>query len=539
MMENVRPLQWAPSLQAYTGQWDDATARHLLRRTHFGVKLAELKTVKALGLTATLDILLDDQLAQPLPPIKEYNPTNATVPDVLIAGGQTWVNDPTTDGTINSLRRASFKKWWVGQMLNQQISLREKMTLFWHNHFATESVDIGNAQFLFKHHSLLRKNALGNFKYLVREITTDPAMLVYLNGQNNNKTAPDENFAREIQELFVIGKGKGAVFNEADVKAAARVLTGWRNNAAEIKSFFDPNRHDVNDKQFSEFYKSKKIVGKTGADAGSNELDELIAMLFETDEVALYLCRRIYVWFIHYQITPEIEEAIIVPLAQVFRQNNYEIKPVLRLLLGSQHFFDVMNRGCQIKSPVDMLIGMLRETEVKFPADSQFTIQYGLWNQLVNYLTNMQQNIGDPPDVSGWKAYYQEPGYYKFWINTDTLPKRIQYLDTLVAVGYTFGGFKMVVDGTSWIKLFPNPADPNSLVEALCVHLLGVDISTSHKAQLKTDFLLAGQVQDYYWTDAWELFIGTPSNMANTKHVSTAVTNLIKYLVDLPEYQLC
>lgn len=538
-MDNVRPLQWAPSLQAYSGLWDDASARHLLRRTHFGVKLAELKTVKELGLTATLDILLNDQLAQPLPPIKEYNPTNATVPDTLIAGGQTWVNDPTTDGTINSLRRSSFKKWWVGQMLNQQISLREKMTLFLHNHFATESVDIGNAQFLFKHHSLLRKNALGNFKFLVREITTDPAMLVYLNGQNNNKTAPDENFAREIQELFVIGKGKGASFNEADVKAAARVLTGWRNNAAEIKSFFDPNRHDVNDKQFSEFYKSKKIVGKTGADAGSNELNELIGMLFETDEVALYLCRRIYVWFIHYQITPEIEEAIIVPLAQVFRQNNYEIKPVLRLLLGSQHFFDLMNRGCQIKSPVDMLIGMLREMEVKFPADTQYTNQYGLWNQLVNYLTNMQQNIGDPPDVSGWKAYYQEPGYYKFWINTDTLPKRIQYLDILVANGYTFGGFKMVVEGTSWVKLFPNPSDPNSLVEALCIHLLGVDISASHKAQLKTDFLLAGQAQDYYWTDAWELFIGTPSNMANTKHVSTAVTNLIKYLVDLPEYQLC
>jgi uncharacterized protein (DUF1800 family) len=364
-------------------------------------------------------------------------------------------------------------------------------------------------------------------------------MLVYLNGQNNNKTAPDENYAREIQELFVIGKGKGAGFNEADVKAAARVLTGWRNNAAEIKSFFDANRHDSNDKQFSEFYKSKKIIGRTGADAGAVELGEMIDMLFETDEVALYLCRRLYVWFIHYQITPEIEEAIIVPLAQIFRENNYEVKPVLQVLLSSQHFFDSMNRGCQIKSPVDMLIGMLREMEVKFPADGQYTNQYGLWNQLVNYLSNMQQNIGDPPDVSGWKAYYQEPGYYKFWINTDTLPKRIQYLDTLVAVGFTFGGFKMVVDGVSWIKLFPKPADPNSLIEALCVHLLGVDLSASHKAQLKTDFLLAGQSQDYYWTDAWELFLSTPSNMANTKHVSTAVTNLVKYLVDLPEYQLC
>jgi uncharacterized protein (DUF1800 family) len=538
-MNNVRPLQWAPSLQSFSGQWDESTARHLLRRTQFGVKLAELKTVRDLGLNASLDILLNDQLPQPLPPLKEYNPINAAVPDTLIAGGQTWVNDPASDGTVNSLRRASFKKWWVGQMLNQQISLREKMTLFWHNHFATESVDIGNAQYLYKHHSLLRKNALGNFKNLVREITTDSAMLVYLNGQNNNKTAPDENYAREIQELFVIGKGKNAGFNEADVKAAARVLTGWRNNAAEIKSFFDTNRHDINDKQFSEFYKNKKIIGRTGADAGAVELGEMIDMLFETDEVALYLCRRLYVWFIHYQITPEIEEAIIVPLAQIFRENNYEVKPVLQVLLSSQHFFDSMNRGCQIKSPVDMLIGMLREMEVKFPADGQYTNQYGLWNQLVNYLSNMQQNIGDPPDVSGWKAYYQEPGYYKFWINTDTLPKRIQYLDTLVAVGFTFGGFKMVVDGVSWIKLFPNPSDPNSLIETLCVHLLGVDLSASHKAQLKTDFLLAGQSQDYYWTDAWELFLSTPSNMANTKHVSTAVTNLVKYLVDLPEYQLC
>jgi uncharacterized protein (DUF1800 family) len=538
-MDNVRPLQWAPSLQPFRGQWDDAAARHLLRRTQFGVKLAELKSVKDIGLTASLDFLLNDQLPQPLPPVKEYNPANAAVPDTLIAGGQTWVNDPVTDGTINSLRRASFKKWWVGQMLNQQISLREKMTLFWHNHFATESVDIGNAQYLFKHHSFLRKNALGNFKNLVREITTDPAMLVYLNGQNNNKTAPDENYAREIQELFAIGKGKGAGFNEADVKAAARVLTGWRNNAPEIKSFFDPNRHDVNDKQFSEFYQNKKIVGRTGVDAGAIELGEMIDMLFETNEVALYLCRRLYVWFIHYQITPEIEESIIVPLAQVFRQNNYEVKPVLRMLLGSEHFFDPMNRGCQIKSPVDMLIGMLREMEVKFPADGQYTNQYGLWNQLVNYLTNMQQNIGDPPDVSGWKAYYQEPGYYKFWINTDTLPKRVQYLDTLVAVGFTFGGFRMVVDGVNWIKLLPSPADPNSLIEALCVHLLGIDISAAHKAQLKTDFLLAGQSQDYYWTDAWELFLSTPSNMANTKHVSTAITSLIKYLVGLPEYQLC
>lgn len=538
-MSTERQLQWVPSLQPYSSVWNEASARHLLRRTLFGVKIADLKTAQEAGLAATLDFLLNDQSPQPLPPVKEYNPANAAVPDVLIAGGQTWVNDPATDGTINSLRRASFKKWWVGQMLNQQLSLREKMTLFWHNHFATESTDIQNAQYLYKHHALLRKNALGNFKNLVREITIDPAMLVYLNGQNNNKTAPDENYAREIQELFVVGKGKGAGFNEADVKSAARVLTGWRNNAIEIKSYFDPNRHETTDKQFSAFYNNTKITGRTGIDAGRIEFEEMLEMFFKTDEVALYICRRLYVWFIHYQITPAIEEAIIVPLAQIFRNNNYEIKPVLSALLGSEHFFDPMNSGCQIKSPVDMLIGMLREMEVKFPSDSQYTNQYGLWNQLVNYLNNMQQNIGDPPDVSGWKAYYQEPGFYKFWINTDTLPKRIQYLDALATVGYTFGGFKMVVDGVNWVKQFSNPADPNSLIESLCIQLLGVDLSVTHKSQLKSDLLLGGQAQDYYWTDAWQLYITSPSNMANTRHVTTAISSLIKYLIDLPEYQLC
>lgn len=538
-MGSLRQFQLPPSLSQYSGTWDLTAVRHLLKRTKFGVKRSEIDFFFGLDLTSSLDLLLNDIEPFPQPPIKEYNPSAAAVPDTLIASGQTWVNDPNTDGTVNALRRASFKKWWVGQMLNQGNSLREKMTLFWHNHFSTESNDIGNAQYLYKHHHLLRTHALGNFKQLVKQITIDPGMLVYLNGQNNNKTAPDENYAREIQELFVIGKGKGAGFAESDVVAAARVLTGWRNNATSISSYFDANRHDIANKQFSSFYGNKIIVGKTGPSAGEAELDEMLQVFFETEEAALYICRRLYTWFIHYSITPEIEAAIIVPLAQIFRQNNYEIKPVLRTLLGSSHFFDVMNQGCQIKSPVDMLIGLLREMEVKFPPDTAFLVQYGLWNQILNYLNNMQQGIGDPPDVSGWKAYYQEPGFYKYWINTDTLPKRIQYLDTLVTVGYTFSGFKMFVDATAWVKLFPEPGNPNRLVEDLCNHLLGVGISASHKTQIKQDILLSGQTDDYYWTNAWETYLTVPSNVANAKHVTTAISNLTKYLVDLPEYQLC
>jgi uncharacterized protein (DUF1800 family) len=528
-----------PSLNRYAGPWNRAAVRHLLRRTLFGVKRSDLSHFLSLGLTSSISQLLDDSTPLPPPPVKEYNPSAAATPDTSVAMGQIWVTNINNDGTVAALRRASFKKWWVGNMIQQERSLREKMTLFWHNHFSTETNDVGNASYVFKHHDMLRTQALGNIKQLVRAVTLDPAMLVYLNGQNNNKTAPDENYAREIQELFVIGKGPGANFTEDDVKVAAKLLTGWRNNATTVSSFFDATRHDTSNKQFSSFYGNKLIAGRSGATAGDLELNEFLDMLFSNQEAALFLCRKLYIWFVYYEITPEVESEIIVPLASLMRSVNYNVKPVLEKLLSSEHFFDVMNRGCQIKSPVDMLVGMMREFEVKFPTPDQYTTNYGLWNLHVSYLNNLQQNIGDPPDVSGWKAYYQEPGFYEYWINTDTLPKRIQYLDYLVTPGYTLNGFKMVVDHIAYAKGFAAPGDPNLLIDEMVEHLLGVPISSAHRAQLKKDILLSGQNQDYYWTNAWDTYLTTPSNAANTKYVTTALTNLIKYFVDLPEYQLC
>lgn len=538
-MSTERKFMATPSLSSYAGPWNKNVVRHLLRRTMFGAKRADIAYFEGLGLANSIAQLLDDSTALPAPPVKEYNSSSAAVPDTAVLAGQTWVNNINNDGTVAALRRSSFKKWWVGNMIQQERTLREKMTLFWHNHFSTESNDVGNAHYVYKHHDLLRAQALGNIKQLVRAITLDPAMLVYLNGQNNNKTAPDENYAREIQELFVIGKGPGAGFTEEDVKTAARLLTGWRNNATTVSSYFDSTRHDTTNKQFSAFYGNKLIVGRTGATAGDTELNEFLDMLFANQEAALFLCRRLYIWFVYYEITPEVEANVIVPLAALMRANNYNVKPVLQRLLSSQHFYDSMNMGCQIKSPVDMLMGMMRELEVKFPTSDLYATNYGLWNLHVSYLNNLQQNIGDPPDVSGWKAYYQDPGFYEYWINTDTLPKRIQYLDYLVASGYTFSGFKMVVDSIAYVKGFGSPGNPNILIDDIADHLLGVTISASHKAQLKRDILLSGQSEDYYWTNAWDTYLSTPSNAANTKYVTTALTNLIKYFVDLPEYQLC
>jgi uncharacterized protein (DUF1800 family) len=395
-----------------------------------------------------------------------------------------------------------------------------------------------NAQFLYKHHSMLRSFALGNFKALMKAVTIDPAMLVYLNGQLNQAVAPDENYGRELQELFCCGKGPGSLYTEEDVHASARVLTGWRNNANTISSFFDNNRHDKTNKQFSSFYNNTVIVGKSGPTAGEEELDALLNMIFATNEVAEYMCRRFYRWFVYYDIDETVENNIIKPLAVIFRNANYEVAPVIRTLLMSEHFYDILSRGCQIKSPVDLAVGLCREFEISFEPAPEYTINYGHWNYLVNQCANLQQNIGDPPDVSGWKAYYQEPQFYEIWINSDTLPKRNQFTDTMVMNGFTFGGKRMIIDGAEFAKTLTNPGDPNQLINDLTKLMYRLDISDASKAQIKKDILLGGQSEDYYWTNAWNQFVNNPGDMANTTTVRNYIRDLLKYLMNLAEYQL-
>jgi uncharacterized protein (DUF1800 family) len=526
-------------LAQYAGTWTENEVIHLLKRTMFGAAKADINYFKTRTFLQSVDEILNPVAPLPDPPVKEYTtPANATTPDTLILAGTTWVTDPSTDGTVNSVRISSFKKWWMGVMINQDRSIREKMTLFWHDHFATQTSTIGNSQFVYNHHTLLRTNALGNFKSLTRAVTTDPGMLVYLNGQYNTVSAPDENYGRELQELFCCGKGPDSLYTEGDVKAAAKVLTGWKNNSTTLSSSFDINRHDKTNKQFSAFYNNTVITGRTDAATGAQEVDDLMNMIFATQEVAKYICRCIYRWFVYYDIDSTVEANIITPLANIMRSNNYEVKPVLDTLLKSEHFFDILARGCQIKGPVDLVVGLCRELNVAFPPATDYVSNYGMYNYLVSWVANMQQDIGDPPDVSGWKAYYQLPQFYEIWINSDTLPKRNQFTDTLVVNGYTFNGIKLIVDGASFVKNLSNPGDPNLLISDLVTILFRIDISDASKAQLKTNILLGGQTSDYYWTDAWNVFIANPGNLANTTTIQNRVRDLIKYLMDLAEYQL-
>jgi uncharacterized protein (DUF1800 family) len=542
-MERNRFTEFTPppttGLQPFTGSLGAAELRHLLRRTLFGATKADMAYFSGKSVTQVVNELLNPTAPLPAPPVKEYVVAATTlVPDTNIAAGTTWVGDINNDGTIASYRRASFKKWWVGNLVNQDRSIREKMTLFWHNHFATEMNDVSNAQYIYKHHHLLRTSALGNFKTLTKNVTLDPAMLVYLNGQLNTAAAPDENYAREIQELFCCGKGPDSLYTEADVKAAARVLTGWRNNATTLSSYFTASRHDATNKTFSSFYNNTVITGRNSAAAGEQELDDLLNMIFATQEVAKYMCRRLYRWFVYYDIDDTVEQNIITPLASLFRSSNYEILPVLDKLLKSEHFFDVLSRGCVIKSPAEIVIGFCRESEIVFQPDTDYFTNYGFYNYIVSWMNNMQQSIGDPPDVSGWKAYYQEPQFNEIWINSDTLPKRNQFTDTMVVSGYTFNSKKIQFDPLAYARTFSNPSDPNAFISELTERLLGLDISAASKAQLKKDILLNGQSLDIYWTQAWDLYISTPTNAANTTSVRNKIRDLVKYLMNLAEYQL-
>lgn len=531
------PRNIQSGISPYQGAFDREALLHLLKRTMFGAAPADISYFSGLPLTQAVEELINPTAPLPDPPLNDYN-TNA--PDPNVPAWQTWVNSQTTDGTLNFQRRNSLKKWWVGLLINQDRSIREKMTLFWANHWGTETIVINNAILCYKHHETLRRDSLGNFKVMVKDITIDSGMLVYLNGFLNTNTAPDENYAREIQELFTVGKDPVTnlgPYTEDDVKAAAKVLTGWRINTTTGNSFFDPARHDSSNKTFSSFYNNRVITGRSGT-SGAAETDDLIDMLFLKEETSRHIVRKLYRWFVYYDIDTNVEQLVIEPLAQIFRQNNYEIKPVLRALFNSEHFFDTLNRGCFIKSPCENLIGHFREFNVQFPASTDLVSNYGHWNFIRNSLATITQNLGDPPDVSGWPAYYQQPQFHEIWINHDTLPKRNQYTDFLINNGYSINNTRIQTNGVRFAATLPDPRDPNKLIEDSMKILLGVPLSATSRDQLKIDFLLSGQSSDYYWTIAWDDYVANPTQ-ANFNTVNTRLKGFYKYMMNLAEYQLC
>ena len=536
--EPVQLFRTNSGITTYTGQWTEQEIVHLLKRTMFGAKKADVDYFRSRTMSQSVDELLNPTAPQPAPPIKEYvTSTQPGTPDANIAQGTTWVNDINNDGTVQSQRRGSYKKWWTGAMINQDRSIREKIVMFWVDHFGNETADIGNGNWAYTQQNLIRQYALSNFKQMVDAITKDVMMLRYLNGYLNIASAPDENYARELMELFTLGKGPGSQYTENDVREAAKVLTGWQINGTTYTSVFNPARHSTVNKTFSSFFNNTVITGRTGATAGQLELTDLLNMIFATQEAAKFIVRKFYRFFVYYTIDSATENNVITPLADIFRSNNYDIKPVLSALFKSEHFFDVLNQNCYIKNPADHVIGSLREMNTVFPALSDWDTNYGMWNFFYSTMVNTGLNLHDPPNVAGMPAYYQEPLYHEIWINSDSLPKRNQFTDAMSNNGFTRNGIRVNFNFVNYVQQFSNPGNPNDLIDDALKFIFRNQLSYESKKTIKTQILLSNQQWDYYWTNAWAAYMSSPTT-ANFNIVNNRLKSLFQYFFNLAEYQL-
>lgn len=524
------------TLTPYTWSWTYEEAAHLLRRCLFGPTHAEIEQAVSDGLSLTLDKLFTAE-PQLNPPLNAYFDN-----DPLVPKGQTWINAPFGSG-LNGYRRTSLKAWITGSQINQGVSLTEKMTLFWHNHFPIQEGAVNDPRFLHQYFKLLRDNSLGNFKTLAEEITIDAAMLRYLNGNLNIESSPNENFARELFELFTIGKGPQVGpgdythYTEEDVVAAARVLTGWDDqghNSATIPITvrFLSSRHDTKDKTFSAAFSNQIIL-----DNGDQEYKDLIAMIFAQTETARYICRKLYRWFVYYKMDAQVEQDIIDNMAQTLISNNFEIAPCLRELLASEHFFDPLNVGCLIKNPIDFNVSLARQLELQIPDDqTSLESQYRHWYQFYINSLVMQMGIFNMPAVAGWAAYYQAPQFHQNWINSVTLPERSKVVTKFASSGYTKTQIRVEIKPLDLLHITSNAPDPNALISDFVKLLLPQAISTDQLDFLK-EVLIPG-LPDYEWTVEYDAYVIDPNDQNLANSVEAKLNSLLDTMMNMAEFQL-
>jgi len=551
--DRVAPV--SSGLNPYTGTWGKPEVLHLLRRTGFGFKKANVDSLLALSMTNAVNAVLNVNNTPPSPPVNSYN--NFLPDESSLPYGTDWTNSPLPTNTLatNSRRVDSLSQWNFGLACNQDLTIKEKMTWFWYHFIPVDFETVRTSPFpysssnscriLHTYMKMFRDNPLGNYKTLIRTMATQPAMMYYLNNQVNTKTSPDENFAREIMELFTLGKDPLSQYTEADVVQAAKVLSGWRvvnlNTASPVTNF-DNTFHETSNKQFSSFFNNTIINN-----AGAAELDAFLTMIFSKSQVVSeYICRRLYRYFVYYDIDATIESNIITPLAQTFVANNWEIAPVLEQLFKSQHFYDMANRGVYIKSPFDLVIGSLRTFNLNYTVADQtnYEAQYKVWNYYNNTISGgLEQVMGRVPNVSGWVAFYQNPTFHEYWINSSTTQKRFDFLNRIFNgynLTYNLLTTRIEVDLIAFIQQF-DPAicsDPDLLVAECVQFLLPIDLSITQKNQIKTQSLLSNQTTNSYWTSAWTLYLIDTSNTTNKNSVKSRLKSLLVTLTQLAEYQL-
>ncbi|HRI27715.1 MAG TPA: DUF1800 domain-containing protein [Chitinophagales bacterium] len=466
--------------------WNKQRVEHLYRRMGFGATPQQVTAALSLTPSALVDQIVNGAMALPLTPA----PVWATYTVVPLVGYSSAANF----GTEAQQHLREWRRQFLMDMTNN--GFRDKLTLFWHNHFVTEWNTYQCSKYLFQYYNTLQQHALGNFKDFTYAIGKTAAMLIYLDGALSTKNSPNENYARELFELFTLGEGNG--YTQADIVAASRALTGWRASSGTcIDVWFDPTRFDTN---------AKTVFGQTG----NWNYDDLHDILFiqRTNQVAQHICRKIYKAFVY----PVPDETIVSALATTFINSNFELSPVFKQLFKSNHFFDDAFMGANIKSPADYFVGLLHQMKISYD------------NSMLDYIWNgctaLGQNLFNPVDVAGW------PGHHA-WITEDTLTRRWDLVLDYLAAGPN------AATKDNWVQLAKDLTndsnDPAVVAAAIADYLLPNGLSDPNMYDTATQVFKADIPENYFQDYSWNL---------DWTEAPDQISALLAYLVRLPEFQL-
>lgn len=477
-------LSIAPYIPSPENPWNEAKVKHVYNRLGFGANREEIQAGLQMTPGELIDQLLDGAEAHNL-----SSPPNWA----------DWTNeDYDGDNDLYFQHKTEFRIRWLGEMINEGI--KSKMALFWHNHFVTEEQAYGCNSFMWAYYKLLHDQAYGNFRSFVEKIGKAPAMMVYLNNVQNIKQSPNENYARELMELFTMGADNG--YTQRDVEQVAKALTGWRFTWYECRS----DDLELVDYFFDEDIKT--IFGISGF-YGYDDVHELI-FTRRSEQVSKYITGKIMSFFAYEKIDPIINDA----LATTFKDSNWEIMPVLKQLFKSEYFFNENLIGANIKSPIENIIGQYKMTGLQYPDD----IDYNTLNDVNYYVFTLGQELFNPINVAGWKGY-------RTWLNENTLTSRWN-ISTNLSRRYSDSARGKLLDLA--LELSPSITDPVLITQAIASHFLNHELEPNHLATA-VDYLKGEIPENYFEDGSWNLYFDEAPDQ---------LINLLYFLMRLPEYQL-
>ena len=541
------------SLDPLNSNLGQLRAKHLLRRCLFHYNndlLAETSNLSAVD--AVDQLLLDNTIT--------YNEPYDPLPDEDPHGY--WLSSGIYPPEIpnQARKRGLLSAWWWYNMINR-VNLKDKLTFFLHTTFTIASGDVGASHYFYDHLKLIEHYSLGNLRELAKKITLDNAMLNYLDNTQNNANNPNENYAREFLELFTItkgeqvGEGDYSTYTEEDVIETAKVFSGFKTQLD--RSIIDPdtnipmgrlaiNQHDQGIKTFSYAFDNYQLTGGTNENEIFNELHEFVDMIFNKEATALAYVKKMYRFFVKSEWDQDVETNILMPLAEQLFEGDYEILPVVKRLLASQHFFDAADSdpsdeiiGSIIKSPLQLLSSTITNLGFTIPDPVNDLENYYKFVMLFmrnTYFPMAGMNLFAPDTVAGHPAIYQSPDFDRHWFSSSTILARYRLIECLITGRNKLGGngqFGSELDTVAFVENNSNnPGNIYYLVDEIA-NILYPNPIDEDRVNYFADLILEGY-PSYYWTDTWDEYIATGENTI----VKTRLDLLIGAMINAPEYQL-